>query len=107
MPDCTCTHSVRACTHTHVLTVVPCMMPISHVHKSWGSHHVWTLHYNTFITAPPPPSRCALLCRHLSGHKNVVQLKGTHEDKSYIHMVMEVRNYACCICAPQLLRVRI
>ncbi|KAJ9528579.1 hypothetical protein QJQ45_020442 [Haematococcus lacustris] len=27
---------------------------------------------------------------HLSGHKNVVQLKGTYEDKSYIHLVMEV-----------------
>lgn len=28
---------------------------------------------------------------HLSGHPNVVQIKGTYEDKSYIHLVME-----CC-----------
>lgn len=27
---------------------------------------------------------------HLSGHQNVVQLKGTYEDKSYIHLVMEL-----------------
>mmetsp|Transcript_12291 Transcript_12291/g.22016 ORF Transcript_12291/g.22016 Transcript_12291/m.22016 type:complete len:507 (-) Transcript_12291:2527-4047(-) len=26
---------------------------------------------------------------HLAGHKNVVQLKGTYEDKNYIHLVME------------------
>lgn len=29
------------------------------------------------------------ILQHLSGHQNVVQLKGTYEDKSYIHMVME------------------
>jgi calcium-dependent protein kinase len=28
---------------------------------------------------------------HLAGHPNVVQLKGTYEDKHYIHLVME-----CC-----------
>jgi len=28
---------------------------------------------------------------HLSGHPNVVQLKGTYEDKGYVHLVME-----CC-----------
>ena len=27
---------------------------------------------------------------HLSGHKNVVQMYGAYEDKSYIHVVMEV-----------------
>lgn len=27
---------------------------------------------------------------HLGGHKNVVQMYGAYEDKSYIHVVMEV-----------------
>lgn len=31
------------------------------------------------------------ILQHLSGHKNVVQLYGTYEDKSYVHLVME-----CC-----------
>ena len=27
---------------------------------------------------------------HLSGHQNIVQMYGAYEDKSYIHVVMEV-----------------
>lgn len=27
---------------------------------------------------------------HLAGHNNVVQLKGTYEDKGYVHLVMEL-----------------
>lgn len=45
-----------------------------------------------------PPRRCPLqpqfcatqIMHHLAGHPNVVQLRGTYEDKSDVHLVMEV-----------------